>query len=92
MTHSVLDQNVPLVGQQIGVEGYTIAVIARCRCREGGSAVLMSVTYSEAGTAVSVGQCSHCGQAYSVQAIDLDSQARLKFQLALLSTDKPNYS
>ena len=86
--NSVIDQNVPIIGQQIAVEGYTIAVIARCNCRPNGSAVLMSVTCSEAGTAASVGQCRSCGHAYSVQGMDLDRQARLSFNIAVLSTEK----
>lgn len=87
MTQSVLDQKAPLVGQQIIAEGYTIAVLARCQCREHGSAVLMSVTCSAAGTAAAVGQCHACGLAYSVRGMDLDSQARLTFNIAVLSTN-----
>jgi hypothetical protein len=92
MTNSVLDQNVPIVGQQIVAEGYTIAVIARCRCKDGGSAVLMSVTCSQAGTAASVGQCPSCGLAYSVRGMDLDKQARLMFNIAVLTSENPQES
>lgn len=88
MPHSALE-HVPLVGQQITAEGYTIAVTARCQCKTGGSPVLMSVTCSVAGTAASVGQCHSCGLAYSVQGIDLDAQARLAFNIAVLGTAPP---
>lgn len=90
--NSVIDQNVPIVGQQIAAEGYTVSVMARCHCRPGGSSVIMSVTCSSAGTTVAVGQCSLCGHAYSIQGIDIDRQARLTFNIAVLSTTPPQDS
>ena len=89
MNTSVLDQNVPIVGQQIVADGYTVSVIARCQCRPSGSTVIMSVTCSSAGTAAAVGQCRACGMAYSVQGMELDNQARLSFNIAVLSATSP---
>lgn len=91
-TASLVSSSVPLLGQQIAVEGYTIAVTARCTCKDGGSPVLMAVTCSSVGTAVIAGQCHSCGLGYSVQGMELDAQARLNFQIAILSTTPPKIS
>ncbi len=86
MPTAFAQSSVPILGQAIAVEGYTIAVTARCQCQTGGSPVLLAVTCSSAGTAVITGQCAACGHGYSVQGMEIDPQARLSFQIAILST------
>ena len=79
------DPSIPSVGQQIVVEGYTIAVAARCQCESIGSSVLISLTCSSSGTAITAGLCPKCKFGYSIQGMELDAQARLKFAVAILS-------
>lgn len=85
--HNLLnDSSIPSVGQQISVDGYTINVSARCQCKAVGSFVLMNVTCSSAGTAIVPGACAACGLGYTIQGMELDKQARLTFNIAVLST------
>ena len=86
MQNLIDDPSIPSVGQQIVVEGYTIAVSARCQCASSGSPVLISLTCSASGTAITAGVCPKCKLAYSIQGMELDAQARLKFGVAILSS------
>jgi hypothetical protein len=79
--------SVPLIGQQLHVEGYTIAIAARCQCDRGGTSVLISVTSSASGTAITAGVCPRCQLSYSIHGMELDAQARLKFAVAVLSAN-----
>jgi hypothetical protein len=83
---SLADAHVPLLGQQIVVDGYSIAVPARCQCEQAGSLVLLTVSVSGAGTSAPPIGCAKCGQFYAIQGIQLDSQNRLSFAIAILSS------
>lgn len=82
--------NIPILGQQIVVEGYSIATIARCQCETGGSPVLLTVTCSAAGINGLPSVCAKCRTGYAVQGMQLDQQGRLLFQIAVLSSTPPN--
>lgn len=85
MLNLLNDPKIPSVGQSVIVEGYVIAVAARCTCTAAGAFVSMTVTCSPAGDAVTAGVCRHCGVGYTVQGMDLDNMARLSFRVAVLS-------
>lgn len=89
MTIPFPHQNVPILGQKLTVDGYTIAVSARCQCEEKGAFVSMTVTCSSAGTAIVPGACPKCGTGYTVHGMELDKQARLTFNVAVLSGAEP---
>jgi hypothetical protein len=78
--------NVPILGQQIVVEGYTIATAARCQCQPSGSPVLLSVTLSASGLAGLPNSCAKCGTGYAIQGMQMDAQGRLLFQLAVIGS------
>lgn len=89
MLNLVNDPSIPTIGQQLTVDGYTLAVSARCQCKSGGSFVSMTITCSPGGTAVTPGACPSCGFGYSVQGMELDAHARLKFAVAVLTSTPP---
>lgn len=84
--------SIPIIGQQIGVDGYTIAISARCQCTAQGTFVSMTVNCSLAGVAISAGVCPRCKLGYTVQGMDLDNQARLTFRIAAFSAKSPDES
>lgn len=84
--------HVPILGQQIVVEGYTIATSARCQCEPGGTPVLLSVTCSGVGLQGLQSACVRCGTGYAIQGMQLDAQGRLLFQMAVLSKIPPSTS
>lgn len=77
--------NVPIIGQPIVVEGYTVSTVARCQCEAGGSPVLLTVTCSAAGLNGLPNVCQRCHTNYAVQGMQLDQQGQLTFQIAVLS-------
>lgn len=81
--------NIPILGQQIVVEGYSIVTVARCQCESGGSPVLLTVVCSAAGLNGLPNACSKCHTGYAVQGMQLDVQGRLLFQIAVLSNTPP---
>lgn len=81
--------SVPILGQQLAVEGYTIAVTARCQCETGGSFVPLSVTVSGAGTLAPPNACPVCKLGYGIQSVQMDAQGRLTFAVAVLSSASP---
>lgn len=85
MLNLVNDPSIPSVGQQITVDGYTLSVSTRCQCQSGGSFVSMAITCSSAGTAIVPGACPVCKLGYTIQGMELDKQARLTFNIAVLS-------
>lgn len=86
---TLTDAHVPIIGQQLVVEGYTIAASARCQCKSGGSLVPLTVTASAAGTVAPVGHCPSCGMGYGVEGVQMDAKGRLTFAVAVLSA-KPS--
>jgi hypothetical protein len=88
-THLADDPSIPSVGQQIGIEGYTIVVAARCQCRTGGSLVPLTITCSAAGTVAQPNACPHCRLGYAINDMKLDAQGRLSFGFAVLSQAVP---
>lgn len=81
---SAIVGDVPIIGQQLVVEGYTVAVAARCQCQPSGSLVALSVTVGGSGTIAPPNTCARCGLGYSVQGMQMDAQGRLIFQVAVL--------
>lgn len=92
MLNLVNDPSIPSVGQQLTVDGYTIAVSARCQCQAAGAFVSMTVTCSSAGTAIVPGACPICKLGYTIQGMELDKQARLTFNVAVLTSAPPKDS
>ncbi len=83
--------DVPIIGQQLTVEGYTIAIAARCQCQPSGSLVALSVTAGASGTIAPPNTCARCGLGYEVQGIQMDSKGRLTFAVAVLSTQPQSH-
>jgi len=92
MLNLLNDPSIPTVGQALTVDGYTIAISARCHCETGGTFVLMAVNHSAVGDAVIAGVCPRCKQGYSVQGMELDQNAHLRFNVAVLSSTPPSES
>lgn len=76
---------IPILGQQIVVEGYTVTTVTRCQCEAGGSPVLLTMTVSAAGIASAPSACARCRTGYAIQGTQQDDQGRLLFQIAVLS-------
>lgn len=89
MTIPFSTSHVPILGQKITVDGYTIAVSARCQCEDKGAFVSMTVTCSSAGTAIVPGACPKCGLGYTIHGMEMDKAARLTFNIAVLSATPP---
>ena len=82
---SVTVSHVPIVGQPVIVEGYTIAAAARCQCVTGGSLVPLTVIVSAAGTTAPASACPTCGAGYQVQGLQVDDAGRLRFAMAIVA-------
>lgn len=80
------DPSIPRVGQQFAVDGYTIAIAARCQCAEAGSFVPLTVTCSTGGTSAPPNSCPKCHLGYAVEDVKMDSHGRLTFAVAVLSS------
>lgn len=85
----VPSSGVPILGQQIVVEGYTVTSATRCQCEPGGTAVLLTLVVSGLGMSAAPSACPRCGTGYAVQAIQMDVQGRLLFQIAVLAKTPP---
>lgn len=81
--------HIPILGQQIVVEGYTITSVTRCQCETGGTAVLLTLTVGALGLQAAPNACPRCHTGYAVQSIQMDPQGRLLFQIAVLSPTPP---
>ncbi len=84
-TAAMNDASVPILGQALTVEGYTIVVAARCQCQANGTLVPLVVTVSGSGTIAPANVCAKCGLGYGVQGLQMDTQGRLTFAVQILS-------
>jgi hypothetical protein len=82
---SLTDAHVPIVGQQLTTDGYTIVVSARCQCESPSTFVPISLTCSSAITLSQPGTCPKCGMGYAIQDMKLDAHGRLIFAIAVQS-------
>lgn len=70
-----------ILGQQIVVHGYSVAVIAHCQCERGSPIQLVS-QMTPAGLFSVPTACPQCSRLYAIQRIQQDAAGMLQFSLS----------
>lgn len=74
--------SVPIIGQPIQVQGYTIVLAAVCQCGGPQSALQLTCQMGPAGLCATPAACPSCHNVYAVNALDY-AHGQLQFSLQM---------